>query len=77
VRIDYSLAKPSHVSLRIYSVAGRLVRDMVGEPQAAGKYDVTWNLRDNGGRRVPAGVYLYRLVADQWSSQKKVVFIDR
>ena len=36
VRIDYSLAKPSHVSLRIYNVAGRLVRDLVGESQRPG-----------------------------------------
>ncbi len=77
VSIDYTLATESNVSLRIYNVAGRLVRDLVGERQKAGPYDLVWNLRDNGGVHVPSGVYFYRLVADEWMSQKKVVFIDR
>lgn len=77
VQIDYSLARESSVSLRIYTVAGRLVRDLVGERQKAGPYSLAWNLRDDGGARVPSGVYFYRLVADEWASQKKVVFIDR
>jgi flagellar hook assembly protein FlgD len=77
VNIDYTLARESNVSLRIYNVAGRLVSDLVGERQRPGPYNVTWNLRDNGGVRVPSGVYFYRLVADEWTSQKKVVFIER
>ncbi len=77
VSIDYALARESNVSLRIYNVAGRLVRDLLGERQKAGPHDLVWNLRDDGGVRVPSGVYFYRLIADEWTSQKKVVFIDR
>ncbi len=77
VSINYTLARESNVTLRIYNVAGRLVRDLVGERQKAGPHDTIWNLRDNSGVRVSSGVYFYRLVAEEWSSQKKVVFLER
>jgi hypothetical protein len=43
----------------------------------AGPHDIVWDLSDNGGRRVGAGVYFYRMDASSWRSQRKVVFLKR
>jgi hypothetical protein len=77
VTIDYTLAREMDVSIRVYNVAGRLVRTLVNTKQSAGPYDVVWDARDNGSRRVPQGVYFYRMVAGDWTSQKKMVFLGR
>jgi hypothetical protein len=72
--ISFDMARDSHVSLKIYDVAGRLVRGLVNEPMTAGfNKQVTWNGLDNSGNRVSSGVYFYRLVAADFTATKKMV----
>lgn len=56
------LPQRGKASLRVYDVAGRLVRafERGGE---AGTWPVRWDGRDVKGRRMPAGIYLARLEA--------------
>jgi len=50
------------VTLRLYSVSGKLVRTLLdGPPPAKGRGDVLWDGRTASGGRAPAGVYLVRL----------------
>jgi hypothetical protein len=51
----------AHVSLRVYDLRGRLVRTLVDEELLPGRHEVVWDGRDEEGRRVPSGLYLYRL----------------
>jgi len=60
-RFSYALPRPGQVSIRVLDVSGRLVRDLVHESKPAGAYEVTWNLADDGSRRVGSGVYYARL----------------
>lgn len=62
--ISFQLASPSKVSLKIYNAAGQLVRNLEQGRKAAGLHRAAWDGRDDGGRRVASGVYLYRLEAD-------------
>jgi flagellar hook assembly protein FlgD len=77
VTIAYSLARPASARLRIYNVAGRLVRTLVNEAQEAGPHEVVWDGRSNAGATVGSGVYFYRLEAEGWQSERKVVVIQR
>ncbi len=60
--IDFSLTEGGPVSLRIYDVAGRLVRVLTGGERAAGEYTERWDGLDNNGRKAANGVYFYRLI---------------
>ncbi len=72
--INFDLARDSHVSLKIYDVAGRLVRGLANEEMVAGfGKQVMWNGLDNSGNRVSSGVYFYRLVAGDITATKKMV----
>jgi cytochrome c peroxidase len=60
--IAYELFSASPVRLVVFDAQGRAVRRLVdGIVQMPGPYAVSWDGRDDGGRRVPAGVYFYRL----------------
>jgi hypothetical protein len=61
--IRYQLSRPGKISLKVYNSVGQLVRILVDEPQAAGRHSSQWNGRDEAGREVSSGVYLYRLEA--------------
>jgi hypothetical protein len=74
-RIAFGLAAPGHVSLHIYDVAGRLVRDLVNEERTAGRYEATWDGRDANGRTVASGIYFYRLAAGAYGETKKMTLL--
>lgn len=62
--IAYGLPKAGLVSLRIYDLSGRLVRDLVaGEMRTAGRHEETWDGRDASGRRAASGTYFCRIEA--------------
>jgi photosystem II stability/assembly factor-like uncharacterized protein len=74
--IAFYLPKQEIVSLRIFDVSGRLVRELVaGETMTMGRHETVWNGRDNTGRRVASGTYFYRLEAGEYSETKRMALI--
>lgn len=68
-------ARADRVTLRIYDVEGRVVRTLVDGPQVYGENRVTWNGRDDTGRRVASGVYFYRIMFSGFEMTKKMVLL--
>jgi alpha-tubulin suppressor-like RCC1 family protein len=72
-RTSLALALPEagHATVRIYDVAGRLVRTVLDEQRRPGPVAIDWDGRDDGGAVTAAGIYLVRLqVGDQVVSGK-------
>ncbi len=65
----------AHVNISIYDVAGRLVRELVDEHRATGRWSVQWNGDDDRGQRVASGVYFYRMRAGVFVDTKKMVLL--
>jgi flagellar hook assembly protein FlgD len=64
------------VSLKVYNVAGQLVRTLVDEVQAPDALaPVTWDGSNNAGETVSSGVYFYKLVTKNFSQTRKAVFL--
>ncbi|MDP8237582.1 MAG: right-handed parallel beta-helix repeat-containing protein [Candidatus Hatepunaea meridiana] len=59
--ISYSIPQSGEVSLRIYDIKGRLVKELVSGMQQAGANRVTWNGLDRSGLEVASGIYLYNI----------------
>ncbi|UCF04772.1 MAG: T9SS type A sorting domain-containing protein [bacterium] len=73
--ISYQLAQHGYVDLRIYDVAGRLVRVLVSESKDPGLYAVEWNGRDRRGVQVASGIYFYRLESGSFSQTRRMVLL--
>lgn len=73
--ISYHLSAAGPVKLAVYNVAGQMVKTLVNRPQMAGRYTVTWNGRDESGRRAATGVYFYRLTTDGTSASRTMNLI--
>ncbi len=54
------LPQAARVEIQIYDASGRLVRDLIKGTVAAGETPLLWDLRDDAGHRVPAGLYFGR-----------------
>jgi len=61
--ITFDLPKNSAVTLEIYDLIGRKVRDLISQNKEAGTYAVMWNSRNHSGYEVASGEYFYRLTA--------------
>ena len=59
--ITYHLSSPGPVQLVIYNVLGQPVRTLVDESQAAGSYQIRWDVLDQRGVSLSTGVYIARL----------------
>ncbi|MFQ6092362.1 MAG: cohesin domain-containing protein [bacterium] len=76
--IQYSVISdqsPPHVTLKIYNLLGQEVRTLVDEGQRAGFYTVTWDGKDNNGREMASGVYIYRIEAGSFLGAKKMMLV--
>jgi hypothetical protein len=74
--ISYELLRPETVSIRIYDIAGRLVRNLVdGDAASAGRHDVSWDGRDESGQGVASGVYYYRLEVGSLSRTARMTLV--
>jgi len=73
--ISYSLGENGPVSIRIFTVGGRLVRTLKeGEYTTAGTHEVRWDGRDDRGERVVSGIYFVKTIRlDETSVSKLVV----
>ncbi|MDI6756245.1 MAG: FlgD immunoglobulin-like domain containing protein [Thermodesulfobacteriota bacterium] len=56
-------------------MTGQRVRTLSDEDKKMGSYEVVWDGRDNGGRRVSSGVYLVRLQAGSEIATAKMVVV--
>jgi len=72
--ISFNLPKSGNYSLKIYNIAGQVIRTLDSKG-VAGQNTVTWNGLDNSGRKVANGVYLYNLNAFGNSATKKLVVV--
>ena len=59
------------VSLAVYDVLGRRVRQVWDGPLGAGNHRFVWDGRDAAGKAVAAGVYVYRVEVDGRVEAKK------
>jgi len=64
--VRFSCTTPPGVpgQVEIFDLLGRQVRVPARTSGSGGTTEVTWDLRDGSGRRVPGGVYYARLSAD-------------
>ncbi|HMB70178.1 MAG TPA: FlgD immunoglobulin-like domain containing protein, partial [bacterium] len=71
--VTYELPVAARVTLRVYDVAGRRVRDLERGPRPAGTHHVTWNGTDARNRSVAPGIYFLRLQAGERTLVRRVV----
>jgi flagellar hook assembly protein FlgD len=74
--ISYDIKDASNVRLDLYNVKGQLVRSLVNQDQAAGRYKVVFNGRDAKGNPLSSGIFLYRFTAGAYSSTRKMMLME-
>lgn len=78
--IPFILSEDSDVTIRIYDLLGRPVRELNLGHMRAGSYAekdkaAYWDGRDRFGERVSSGIYLYELRAGRFRDMRRLVIL--
>ncbi len=68
--IKFNIPKLSNVRLAIYDMLGREMESLVNQQLTPGTYEVNWN-----ASKFSSGIYMYRLVTNDFSMVKKMSLI--
>ncbi len=73
-KIDYSIAKPGHVSIIVYDSLGRIVKKLINGYHQVGNYAVVFN-SNTIQNRISSGTYFYRIKSDNFVETKKMLLV--
>jgi hypothetical protein len=73
--IKFDLKEKGPVTLKIYNVAGQLVRTLVDDVRDAAAYSIAWDGRNNTGSKVASGIYFYKMETKGFSETRKMVLL--
>ncbi|MDP8268503.1 MAG: choice-of-anchor D domain-containing protein [Candidatus Tenebribacter davisii] len=73
--INFNLEKDSNVNLEIFNIKGQLIRTLINEKLSASSYSMIWNGKNDIGKTVSSGVYLYKLQADTKQLTNKCILL--
>ena len=69
-KIQYQLAKNSHVELKVFDVAGHQIALLVNEQQTPGTYEAEFD-----GSGYASGVYFYQITTESFTETKRMVMV--
>ncbi len=73
--VALALPRAMTVSVRVYDVAGRLVRTIVDGELPAGERNLAWDGSDDRGAPLARGIYLVRVVTPDGVQTRKVMLV--
>ena len=73
--IKYSFNEAGKVNLSIYNTKGQLVKTLVNSKVKVGAQSISWNGKDENGRQVSSGLYLYKLSTNDKSISRKMLML--
>ncbi|MFO7676061.1 MAG: S8 family serine peptidase [bacterium] len=74
--VRFAVPQTAAAQVGVYAVDGTLVRMLVDGTQRPGRYGVTWDGRDAGGRQTSRGIYYVRMTAPGFTGVQKLVRVQ-
>ncbi len=73
--IKYQVSQAAYVRLIVYNTLGVEVARLVDGNLEAGYYTISWDGKDNLGKTVSTGIYLYKMEAGTYTDVKKMIYV--
>jgi len=71
--LRYSLKEGGKVQINIYNVKGQLIKSFFAEHASPGYYQLAWDGRDQNGKPVTSGIYMYQMSCGRYHETKKMI----
>ncbi len=74
-KIEFSLLDADNVDLVIYNIKGEKVKKLITGRLDSGFHSAVWDGKDDNGKKVASGIYLYRFKTTKINQVKKMMLI--
>jgi hypothetical protein len=74
--IHYVLPRTCHVTIGIFNALGQNIKTLVDEKQTRGDYRILWDGKDDFGKTVDTGIYMYSIKTDSFFEVRKMLLIQ-
>lgn len=74
-QIQLQVRQEGNVSLKIYDITGREIRNLITAPHKPGTYTYYWNGQDEKGKKVATGIYFYQLETPNENLIRKLILV--
>ena len=74
-RLAFSVPQQSQVTIQIFDVLGRPVKELVDQTYQAGQYSVDWQGMDAEGRAVGSGIYWIRMRSGTFEQSRRILLL--
>ena len=73
-KIQFDLPEKGYIRLNIFDINGKLIKTLTNQEYKQGRFKISWNAKNDNGQDVSSGMYFIRLVSENYSSTKKILF---
>ncbi len=73
--IKFDLPKRSHIKLVIHNILGQEVKTLLNETKDSSRFEVKWNGTNNANSTVASGLYIYRIITNEFIKSKKMLLL--
>ncbi len=74
--ISYEISQPGNVKIIIFNLLGQETKNLLNEKQSPGCHQITWDGRDNFGKSVANGIYIYRVIFNDQLIEKTMLKLE-
>ena len=73
--IQYTVNKTAQISIRVYDIQGRIVKELLNEKKDSGVYELQWDGTDAFQNPVASGTYFVRMSGKNFAASYKVLLL--
>ena len=73
--VQFTVPQEGLVTIKVYDMLGQAVADLYSGNAQAGTYTLNWDGKDNSGKVVSSGSYIYKMTAGDFVQSKKMTFL--
>ena len=73
--ITFEISRTTSINLIIYNLLGQKIRTLIDQKIVAGVHQIEWDGRNDAGKTVASGIYLYRLSTKGLQQTRKMILM--
>ena len=73
--VSFYLPRDSKITLNIYDIMGKRVYCLADRVFKSGNHRINWDGKDESDRRIPCGIYFYRLETPEFTATEKLIIL--
>jgi flagellar hook assembly protein FlgD len=73
--IRFATKDPGNVKITVYNIKGQVVKTLTNQNYSSGNHQLIWNGKDDKGRSVSSGIYMYRMETPSYTKTMKMMLM--